>query len=430
MSASNRSPAGRGFVFLACLLVAAVFPAPAFPVPSMGLNEVGDAKDIGHAELVVDLPRGGPFPLEMLKLHIRSTIHGYVALEDLQQPALIDLNWKQLGPDQWSYIQEKGLRVSAFERAMAIYPQHPGRIAIEPFVHHVTLVNTQGARVEYMLKTAPLTIDVLPLPKDAADWWLPARALIVTDDWDKRPDRLSLGETARRTLTIEAAGVGIEQLPPIPKMRAPGIISFAGPVERQSHITPDGPVSKAVYRWDVRPVSADASVLPPIQIPWFDTLARRSKLALIPERRISLAGADLRDEDTGKVLATPTFSPGSFSLAAAAAFLWGLASLWLWRLSGLGNEHPALHALRRAARRGDATAFRSRLVGLAPEIAGERDPTLQARLSALDAHLFGRSGQPAPPLWPLYRAVAAALKRTMPVKTGRRGRLLPIDGPA
>lgn len=387
------------------------------------------AADFGHAELIIDVPRGGAFPSEMLKLRVHSTIRGFVALEDLIQPDLVDLDWKQLGPDAWSYVMEKGLRVNSFERAMAVYAQRSGRITVAPFKHHVTLVDTNGLRAEHELRTNPVTLDIRPLPPDAADWWLPARSLTVTDSWDKRPDRLSLGETARRTVVIEAAGIGIERLPPAPKMRAPGIISFAAPAERSSHVTAEGPLSRVTYRWDIRPVSADAATLPAVEIPWFDTLARRNRIATIPETRISLAGADLRDEETGRVLLSRRFSPMNFCLAAVAAFVWGLGAAWLWRRFGAGGARQvALNKLRRSAYKGDPEAFKTSLLALPSLLDGPDDPKLRSDLAALDRHLFGRERNAPPPLVPLYRSLARRAKAKAEAPRGGGGRLLPLDG--
>jgi len=46
------------------------------------------------------------------------------------------------------------------------------------------------------------------------DWWLPASSLKTI--WDSAPDQIPFGETALRTVTIEAVGMTADQLPPLP----------------------------------------------------------------------------------------------------------------------------------------------------------------------------------------------------------------------
>jgi len=399
-----------------------------------------DRAHVGRAEVILVEPPGGAFVGEMILVKFQAAIHGLSALDDLHQPDLADLDWRQLGRDRTFETEYEGFTVRGYERVIALYPQRSGRITIDPFVYHLTLIDSDNSRVDVDIASAPVSFEVRPmpaLPQGAS--WLPAKSVTITDSWDKRPDRLALGETARRTVTIEAEGIGAEQLPPPPKMRAHGVISFAGPVERMTRLTPQGPIARGVYRWDIRPVSRNAAILPAFPIRWFDTVNRQSREALIPEKRISVAAALGAAEMEGTEQARlAALSVWQLAGAGLGGLLWGGAALYVLTTHRHGSRERArfrslLAPLRAAARANDARAFRlaiSELGRREPRAAQAylQSPEISGMLAALDAHLFGALDRPQPSLRPLYELIAADLRRCESEPTDEVDALAPLDG--
>jgi hypothetical protein len=376
---------------------------------------------LARTEAVVDGPREGPYVGEMLLLRLRSFIQGRVALQDIRQPDLVNFDWQQFGVDSEIETVIGGVTTRGIERVIALYPRRAGRLTIEPFTRRVTLLTRDNERVERIFASDPVAIDVRPHDGvgRAGDWWLPARSVTLTDSWEPPPDRIGLNDTARRTISIEAVGLTADRLPPAPPMRTPGVIVFAGPADRKTIATDAGPVARAVYRFDVRPVSGDPAQMPAVHIPWFDVVQRRMRDASIPARTVAFVN--------------PMAPPGSpaghaqeaapwRALLTAASFAWAAALAWLvatsrvWRAGPslwFGPARAALRALRRAGRTDDGRAFRAainRLSRIAPArwrlIAAE--PVVAGPLAALDRALFSAGGTPAPPLVPLARTISAA----------------------
>jgi hypothetical protein len=407
-------------VLLAALLVALA------PAHAQGVE--------GRGELQLEQPSGGALVGEMLLLKFRVIVRGRIANRDVRQPSLADLDWQQLGRDSWSEVIDGNSRAFAFERTMAIFPRREGRITIDPFVLVLTMLADDNSRYEADVSSTPLTFQVGGF--GSGERLVYARALTLTDQWDKPPDRLASGETARRTVTIEAAGIVADRLPPPPSMRAPGIISFAGPVERVTTLTPQGPVARVVYRWDVKPVSSDPATIPARAIAWFDTVSRERKEAVIPEQRVSLIAAAER----GPAVAPP--QPGiSLTKAALVALLsavWLIAATHLLRVTAntsraAWRRRLLLRPLRAAARANDARAFRTALSALMhTDMASARACTkdeLRSAIAALDAHLFGLADRPPPALDALCRGLDRALRDDQ-MRTARSDvALAPIDAP-
>ncbi|MET7246435.1 hypothetical protein ABZT49_24060 [Methylobacterium sp. EM32] len=385
------------------------------------------ALDDGDLALTVtaEVPGGAaPYPREMVLLRIRGTYRAQIALEDLRQPSLPHFGWTQLGRDRWFRTTIQGQEARGFERTVAVFPQGAGRFVVDPFVHRLTLVDG-GERRLIEVRSNPLPLDVAAWqgtggPDAPEPWWLPAEGLTVTDIWEPEPETLRLGEPARRTVTLEAQGLTADALPPRPTLRTRGILTFAGPVERQTRITPSGPVARVTYRWDVRPGVPEPITLAAIAIPWFDTRARVMREAEIPARIVGARAAAPAAETP-----PPPASPWRALVAGLAAFGLGLSA---WGVSR-HREAPPLRALTRAARRRDARGFHAAL-----SHAARRDPDRAAawradsgtgpRLAALDAALFGTGEAPVPDLAGLARDL-----RSIRVSAARPDGLAPLDGP-
>jgi hypothetical protein len=403
------------------------------PLPARAEIEPGDLTLTVTAELNGN---SAPFSREMVLLKIHGVYKQPILLEEVVQPSLANFSWTQLGRDHWSKTKlPDGQSAIAFDRTVAVFPHHAGQFTIEPFVHKLT-VNDVGERrvVEVRSKPIPFPVAQWTEPSGGPDakepWWLPAKDVAITDSWSPDPETIKVGETTRRIVTLEAQGMVAEGLPPRPVMRTRGIITFAGPVTRETLLTPSGPVARATYQWDVKPGVPEIIPLDAIAIPWFDTNTRTMRETEIPARQI---GGGLPDRETDR--APPAIpSPLVVAASALAAFGLGLALIGF----GLGRpslrlSRPTRRALQAAARSGDPAGFRAVLdtaMREAPDLARiwRARPGLVASFAALDRSVFGASGAPVPDL----RALANALSRSEPVAAAARepDRLAPLDGPA
>ncbi|WP_018045941.1 BatD family protein [Methylobacterium sp. 88A] len=349
-----------------------------------------------------------PFSREMVLLHIRGVYRQAILLEEVLQPSLANFSWTQLGRDTWSKTRLPDGQVAvAFDRTIAIFPHHPGDFTIDPFIHRLT-INDGGTRKVVDVPSVPVSLPVATWTKPVGGpdvkepWWLPARDVTITDSWSPDPETVKIGETTRRIVTLEAQGLVAEGLPPRPVMRTRGILTFAGPVTRETIITPTGPVARATYQWDVRPAVTEIVPLDAITISWFDTVSRTLREAEIPARQIG-GGLPDRDEDAKPV--TPA-SPMLVAAAAVGAFGFGLALIGFGvprRSRTLRLDRATRRELTRYAEAGDGPGFRAALDPVferEPDLARlwRSTPVIAEALSALDASLYGRAEEAKPDL--------------------------------
>lgn len=416
---------GVSRLFAMLLLLLTMLPAQALEPGDLTLTVTPELS--GNAQ---------PFAREMVLLRLRGVYRTTILLEEMRQPALTNFSWTQLGRDNWSRTQlPDGQTALQFERVVAIFPQHTGTFTIEPFVHKLT-ISDDGERKVVDVRSDPIAFPVEPWkaetggPDAPEPWWLPARDVTITDSWEPDPETITTGETTRRIVTLQAQGLLAEGLPPRPILRTRGILTFAGPVKRETIITPGGPVARATYQWDIKAGVREVIPLEAIRIPWFDTMTRTMREAEIPARQIG-GGLAERESDL------PPPAPASWPMIAAsalAAFGLGLALIGFGTGAGrLRLDGASRRKLRRAVRAGDAEGFRSVLTGAMqsqPELAAawREDSVAQAGLASLDRSVFGRDEAALPDLSALERRFAKPQRRR-PDPLAEAPKLASLDGP-
>ncbi|UOK70654.1 hypothetical protein [Ancylobacter polymorphus] len=355
----------------------------------------GDAYGDG---LRLSLPDGArPVVGEMIPVTLRGEYTSRIALETLTFPSSEDYDWVQLARDQWRDEEIEGRTVRVFERRLAVFPRHAGTLTLGPVTHHLTVVDEKNLRAPLDVVAAPVSLAVAPYPGEGAP--LSARQLTVEDTLSAAPGGLRDGETLVRRVTLTAAGTLPHRLPPRPALRAPWLISFAVPEQRDMRPTPAGPVTTVVWEWHLRPTTGEPGVLPPVPIPWFDTASREMRTAEIPALPFGYASFHDNRSGTGRLPAGPTAAGVAAGIAGALAGL-GLC------LVGMSPRPraPLLHALRRlspldptrqhvkrAARSGDPFALRRACDAY---LRRRRDLGLKVsgcETAALDAALYGRT---------------------------------------
>ncbi len=286
---------------------------------------------VGRVEIWADLPKEPPFVGEPIMLHLRSSLRAKTTRDKIIQPALTDFDWQQFGIDKASEDMLDGFWTPVVERVLLVTPLKAGPLTIPPFTRRIEFLAANEERVETDFASRPLVINVRSHegvgPTDAR--WLPAKSVTISDKWEPAPDKIPFGETAHRVLTIEAKGVTADRLPPPPVLRAPGLISFIGPVNRQTIVADDGPVARASYSWNVRPVSVTPTAAPAIHVPWFDISSRKMRDSVAPEREVAFLNA-VRKARAPSVAAESPSLLSLFPLAAGAvSFVWTLAAAYL-----------------------------------------------------------------------------------------------------
>ncbi|SCY95587.1 Oxygen tolerance [Paracoccus tibetensis] len=314
----------------------------------------------GGARLMILHDRSRPVVTEMVKLTLRGEYDLTVALENLRFPDSEHYDWMQIAQDRWFRERIGGRMIQIFERDIALFPRHAGEFEVGPVVHELTHVPRSGNRVAVQVASAPAHLNVAPFPHGSQP--LTAKALVLTDELSAQPGQLGADEVLTRRVTIEALGTLAHHLPERPDLQQPWLISFTQPELRETTPTPEGPVSRVVWEWQLRPRTGEPGVLPGFAFPWFDTDTRQIETASMQPLPFGLAGFG-SNVSSGAADTVRQF--GLAALIAAAGFAVTLSILLWGRLPAVPpairrlRPNPHTAALKRAAAQGDLLALRS-----------------------------------------------------------------------
>ncbi|MEP5569659.1 MAG: BatD family protein, partial [Halioglobus sp.] len=135
------------------------------------------------------------------------------------------------------------------------------------------------------LQSKPINIDVLPRPSAyPGSTWLPARNIVVEEEWSTDPEKLRVGESVTRTIRLRGEGLQGAQLPPALLPATDGIKHYPDqPTIADAEIS-SGLLGSRSDSVAVVPTRTGEIELPAVEIPWWDTQTQAMRTAVIPAR--------------------------------------------------------------------------------------------------------------------------------------------------
>lgn len=187
-----------------------------------------------------------------------------------------------------------GRAYRVYEVKHAIFPQKSGELTIPSLSFNArkpALRRSLFARGELVRRrSAPITVKVKPVPAAYPDApWIPAANLKIEESWSTLPDRLAVGDSVTRTLTVIADGIDGSQLPPVLQEDVPGIKMYPDQPRSENTSHSDGVTGIGINSTALLITEPGDFELPAIRIPWWDTESDRLRYAEVPSKRISVA---------------------------------------------------------------------------------------------------------------------------------------------
>ncbi|WP_410216386.1 hypothetical protein [Paracoccus sp. (in: a-proteobacteria)] len=368
----------------------------------------------GGARLMILHDHGNPVVAEMVKLTLRGEYDLTVSLEEMRFPDGAAYDWIQIDRDRWFKERIGGRMTQIFERDIALFPRTEGVLEVGPVHHDLTHVARNGQRDKLRVTSGKARLNVRPFPGGHRP--LTARALVLTDELSAEPGRLQKDEVLTRRVTIEALDALPHHLPPRPDLQQPWLISFTQPEIRDTRPTAQGPVSRVVWEWQLRPRTGEPGVLPAVAFPWFDTDGRRIEVAAMKPIPFGFAGFGSNFGGSGR---------GGVRMGLTVMALLGLG-LAFALIVALGDRlpRPEQWPLRRSPHQGAMTAavasgnLPALRAAAVRQVAWQNGASRQQAvlLDQLDAHLFGRatSELDADAWLTAFRRAASGRRRSRP----------------
>ena len=351
---------------------------------------------------------------------------------------------QQLGDDRQYQKLKNGQTWQVVERRYAVFPQVSGALSLEPFTLELRLPVQSSKRntpfggryaspfmddffnntryTRKIVRSKGLSLDVQPIPDSfQGQHWLVARSVQLKERWSQGLDRLKTGEPVTRRLILEAEGATLGQLPDISMPQIDGLHIY--PEEPQNHeqATSQGVKAVSQRNFAIIPERPGTYQLPPLEIKWWNSAARRMETARLPAQTLKVEGtAQARANTPSDTVAqadaqrptqqkTTEAVPGSqwrpslwAYLSAALALAWIITLYFWWRTvrqrqapdtneqqqKPATNIKDAIQTLQQACAQKDAVKTRQALLKWAQALWPEQPPTsLEALAQRLDAPL-------------------------------------------
>ncbi len=213
----------------------------------------------------------------------------------LNEPELSDAVIERLGEDSNYNTQINGVAYSVTERKYALFPQKSGALTINPIVLTAEVsagnhnnpffngfFNSQLSKTK-RVESKAISLQIKPAPSSfTAPHWLPAENVSLTQQWSANTQALKVGEPLTRTLTLQAQGTTVGQLPDLESLSSDNSLkSYPDqPVINEQKNT-SGLTAYREQKIALIPSKPGSYTLPAIEIPWFNTKTQKTELAKI-----------------------------------------------------------------------------------------------------------------------------------------------------
>lgn len=365
-----------------------------------------------------------------------------------------------LGDSRQYHRIEQGKTYMVAEQRYAIFPQKSGELTIMPPVF--TLLAHDVVPTEITTQNKPMTITVKPAPVEDSQFWLPAKAIQLTETWDSTEQTLEQGNTLIRYIQIEAKGLPAQLLQSLPALDFTTQAGYSVYPEKgkPGNTLSDGDlVGKYSFKVNYLMDKSGTITIPEVKLPWFNTETNQEETAILPARTVQVqaivdhasamkprASQDASPEKLAvkKPPSVMTHSSILYTIAGLFATLLAVSTgFWFGRkyapASDKKNDKMYLNQLRQACLANDPPAAlkavlswarvhwpNTTILNLSDIMTRVQDASLRQQLQILSSIVYG----PEKKVWwqgdALWQAIRDFL-RVKPDHTGKRMNLPPMN---
>ena len=177
------------------------------------------------------------------------------------------------------------------ERVYALFPQESGVLTIAPIRFEARILKDGSITGRRTYQSLELTINILPIPAPPNAYpdanWLPAKSVKLTEEWSRDMQNLRSGEPITRKLTITAIGQLSTQLPSIDYSND-RLKIYPDKPKFLDEMNADGMIASRIDQYAMISVNAGDIQLSGVDVPWWNTVEKKWKVATLPTRVINI----------------------------------------------------------------------------------------------------------------------------------------------
>lgn len=212
------------------------------------------------------------------------------------------------------------------ETSYTLFPLQEGEVEISPVFFSTTLSNNTVIE----LNSDPLLLSVLPpANQNTLKLWLPATSIYIEDNLEAL-NQVSQTDKLTRIIKLEAEGLPSTSLPSMSSLQNPNATIKLLNVVLEERMTEQGVISQRIEELEITPLDNKEILLPPIDLPWWNTKADQGQTASIAQRKIQVTppviqtNSNLHSDAEGSSgsITTLVWILTGISIAATLAFIY------------------------------------------------------------------------------------------------------------
>lgn len=225
-----------------------------------------------------------------------------------QPPQLSDALMMPLGENRQYQVIENGRPYLVEEQKYAFFPQQSGTHMIYPPSFQALIYDDIPRRVR--ADGTSKSLDVKSIPEDFKNKpWAPAKSLALTEHYDKQDTAFDEGTTLTRTLTLRAAGLPAELLPPLDMSKSSAFNSYPERPVLKTETQGSDIVGKTTVKISYLFNQAGQVTLPAQTVTWFNTETGKTEHSTLPERILHITARAGSSTQAPPILQTPESKP-------------------------------------------------------------------------------------------------------------------------
>lgn len=247
-----------------------------------------------------------------------------------------------------------GKYFTVYEWVYVLYPQTSGQMVIQaPEFNGLLLL--EGKQKAVKETAQEINIEVLPIPSQflAPTKWLPAKSVFLKQEWKNLPQKIRVGDSLTRVITLQVFGQKANQLPIIETPAGNGYKIYKQQPLTQEEKLGDGIISQIEIIQTIVPTESGKLELPEQEISWWNTNDQRLETLYLEARHFDIQpgmappdyerAQELSAATTAQSDASPTHNQSMnpwLWVSLAFALLWLLTLAWAVYLKRQGSSKP------------------------------------------------------------------------------------------
>ncbi|MCK5925007.1 MAG: BatD family protein, partial [Methylococcales bacterium] len=212
---------------------------------------------------------------------------------------------EKIGDDKHYRTERAGQSYAVTERSYAIFPQKSGTLIIPPLTLKAIIVADHSARFNRLfgaqrtrqteVKSKEVKLEVQAIPASfQGKQWLVANKMVLSEQWSGDTNNIKVGEPLTRTLTLEADGVMMGQLPTLqPAIANENLKTYPDKPSLKEKRTEIGIIGVREEKIAFISSKNGNYSLPKISIDWFNLKTGKIETVTLAEKVITAVGGSV-----------------------------------------------------------------------------------------------------------------------------------------